>query len=137
MLKELFHRIARRVSNAIGTPLAFILALLTIVTWAVTGPIFGYSDTWQLIINTATTVVTFLVVFLIQNTQNHDSRALHLKLGIHSWTSRSFRMRSSRSSRPSSAASGPRIGRRTAEERTPKRVYVRSWRSMGAGARHM
>jgi low affinity Fe/Cu permease len=80
MLKELFHKIARRVSNAIGTPLAFILAMLAIVFWAVTGPVFGYSDTWQLIINTATTVVTFLVVFLIQNTQNHDSRALHLKL---------------------------------------------------------
>ncbi len=80
MLKELFHKIARRVSNAIGTPLAFVLALGSILLWAVTGPLFGYSDTWQLIINTATTVVTFLVVFLIQNTQNHDSRALHLKL---------------------------------------------------------
>lgn len=80
MLKELFHKIARRVSNAIGTPLAFVLALGSILLWAVTGPLFGYSDTWQLIINTATTVVTFLVVFLIQNTQNHDSRVLQLKL---------------------------------------------------------
>lgn len=80
LMKELFHRIARRISNAIGTPVAFILALASIVLWAVTGPLFGYSDTWQLIINTATTVVTFLVVFLIQNTQNHDSRAVHLKL---------------------------------------------------------
>jgi low affinity Fe/Cu permease len=80
MLKELFHKIARRVSSAIGTPLAFVLALGSILLWAVSGPLFGYSDTWQLIINTATTVVTFLVVFLIQNTQNHDSRALHLKL---------------------------------------------------------
>lgn len=80
MLKDLFHRIARRVAHAIGTPLAFILATLSIVLWAATGPLFGYSDTWQLIINTTTTVVTFLVVFLIQNTQNHDSRALHLKL---------------------------------------------------------
>lgn len=80
MLKDLFHRIARRVSTAIGTPLAFMIALLLCVGWAATGPVFGYSNTWQLIINTTTTVVTFLVVFLIQNTQNHDSRALHLKL---------------------------------------------------------
>ena len=80
MLKEAFHKIARRVSNAIGTPLAFVLALLAVIAWAVTGPLFHYSDTWQLVINTATTVVTFLVVFLIQNTQNHDSRAIHLKL---------------------------------------------------------
>ena len=79
-LKDLFHRIARRVASAIGTPVAFILAMFSIVLWAATGPVFGYSDTWQLIINTATTVVTFLVVFLIQNTQNHDSRAIHLKL---------------------------------------------------------
>jgi low affinity Fe/Cu permease len=80
MLKELFHRIARRVSTAIGTPLAFIIALTLVVAWAASGPLFGFSDTWQLVINTATTVITFLVVFLIQNTQNHDSRALHLKL---------------------------------------------------------
>jgi low affinity Fe/Cu permease len=80
MLKELFHQIARRISNAIGTPVAFIIAILLCVTWAATGPLFGFSDTWQLIINTSTTVVTFLVVFLIQNTQNHDSRAIHLKL---------------------------------------------------------
>ena len=77
---EVFHRIARRVSHAIGSPIAFILALLIIVVWAMSGPLFGFSDTWQLIINTGTTVITFLVVFLIQNTQNHDSRALHLKL---------------------------------------------------------
>jgi len=80
MLAELFHKIARRVSHAIGTPLAFMIAVVVVVAWAVTGPFFGFSDTWQLIINTSTTVVTFLVVFLIQNTQNHDSRALHLKL---------------------------------------------------------
>jgi low affinity Fe/Cu permease len=79
-LKELFHRIARRVAHAIGTPHAFVFALLLVVVWAASGPLFGYSDTWQLIINTSTTVITFLVVFLIQNTQNHDSRALHLKL---------------------------------------------------------
>jgi low affinity Fe/Cu permease len=79
-LKELFHRIARRVAHAIGTPHAFVLAMLVVIAWAASGPLFGYSDTWQLIINTSTTVITFLVVFLIQNTQNHDSRALHLKL---------------------------------------------------------
>jgi len=80
MFKNAFHKIARRISNVIGTPTAFIIALLLCIAWAATGPLFGFSDTWQLIINTSTTVVTFLVVFLIQNTQNHDSRALHLKL---------------------------------------------------------
>ncbi|HEX5059333.1 MAG TPA: low affinity iron permease family protein [Kofleriaceae bacterium] len=80
MLKNAFHKIARRVANMIGTPTAFIVAVLLCIVWAATGPLFGFSDTWQLIINTSTTVVTFLVVFLIQNTQNHDSRALHLKL---------------------------------------------------------
>jgi low affinity Fe/Cu permease len=80
MLNELFHRIARRISHAIGTPVAFIIAVLVCVAWAATGPWFDFSDTWQLIINTSTTVVTFLVVFLIQNTQNHDNRAVQLKL---------------------------------------------------------
>ena len=79
-MHEFFRRIARNVSHAIGTPLAFVIAFGVIVAWAVTGPIFGFSNTWQLIINSCTTIVTFLVVFLIQNTQNHDSRALHLKL---------------------------------------------------------
>jgi low affinity Fe/Cu permease len=80
MLKQTFHHIARRVSNAMGNPFAFIAALLLVAGWAVSGPLFGFSETWQLFINTTTTIVTFLVVFLIQNTQNHDSRALHLKL---------------------------------------------------------
>ena len=80
MLKELFHRVARRVAHAIGTPLAFVIAFGLCIAWALSGPLFGYSNTWQLIINTTTTVITFLVVFLIQNTQNHDSRAIHLKL---------------------------------------------------------
>jgi low affinity Fe/Cu permease len=63
-----------------GHPLAFLLAVLVIVGWAVTGPFFGFSDTWQLVINTSTTIVTFLMVFLIQNTQNRDSTAVQLKL---------------------------------------------------------
>jgi low affinity Fe/Cu permease len=63
-----------------GHPLAFLLAVLIIVGWAVTGPLFGFSDTWQLVINTSTTIVTFLMVFLIQNTQNRDSTAMQLKL---------------------------------------------------------
>jgi low affinity Fe/Cu permease len=63
-----------------GSPWAFILAALAIVIWAVTGPLFGFSDTWQLVINTSTTIITFLMVFLIQNTQNRDAKALHLKL---------------------------------------------------------
>lgn len=79
-MHELFRRVARRISLAIGTPITFMLAVATIIAWAIMGPVFGYSNTWQLIINTSTTIITFLVVFLIQNTQNHDSRALHLKL---------------------------------------------------------
>jgi low affinity Fe/Cu permease len=75
-----FGQLARWAACALGTPGAFILACATILIWAVTGPLFGYSDTWQLIINTGTTIVTFLMVFLVQNTQNHDARALHLKL---------------------------------------------------------
>jgi low affinity Fe/Cu permease len=75
-----FGQLARWAACALGTPGAFILACATILVWAVTGPLFGYSDTWQLIINTGTTIVTFLMVFLVQNTQNHDARALHLKL---------------------------------------------------------
>lgn len=63
-----------------GNPWCFFLALVVIIVWAVTGPFFGFSDTWQLIINTGTTIVTFLMVFLIQNTQNRDAKAIHLKL---------------------------------------------------------
>jgi low affinity Fe/Cu permease len=77
---EVFRLVARRTALTIGSPIAFAIAVAAIVAWALTGPSFGYSDTWQLVINTGTTVITFLVVFLIQNTQNHDSRALHLKL---------------------------------------------------------
>jgi low affinity Fe/Cu permease len=68
------------VSDAAGTGWAFLLAVAAIVVWAALGPAYGYSDTWQLVINTGTTIVTFLMVFLIQNTQNRDARALHLKL---------------------------------------------------------
>jgi low affinity Fe/Cu permease len=75
-----FGGLARWASCALGTSVAFVLACAIIVVWAVTGPLFGYSDTWQLIINTGTTIVTFLMVFLVQNTQNRDARALHLKL---------------------------------------------------------
>jgi len=75
-----FGKIAAKTSGRVGSPPAFILAIALVVIWAVLGPHYRYSDTWQLIINTGTTVVTFLIVFLIQNTQNRDARALHLKL---------------------------------------------------------
>jgi low affinity Fe/Cu permease len=75
-----FSRFATRVSAIAGSAWIFILACLGIIIWLVTGPYFGYSDTWQLIINTATTVITFLMVFLIQNTQNRDTLAINLKL---------------------------------------------------------
>src|SRR5918997_1630173 len=75
-----FNRFARWTSRTTGHPAAFIAAVLIIVVWAVTGPIFGFSDTWQLVINTSTTIVTFLMVFLIQNTQYRDTMAIQLKL---------------------------------------------------------
>ena len=80
MNHERFRHVSRAVSTAIGTPTAFVIACLFVIGWALTGPLFHFSDTWQLVINTATTVITFLVVFLIQNTQNHDAKAIHLKL---------------------------------------------------------
>ena len=79
-IREIFHRFAQRTSALAGTPWAFFAALLVVVVWAILGPHFGYSDTWQLVINTGTTIVTFLMVFLIQNTQNRDAKAIHLKL---------------------------------------------------------
>jgi low affinity Fe/Cu permease len=79
-VSETFHQLARETSSAVGKPKSFFIAVGVIVLWAVTGPIFKFSDTWQLIINTGTTIVTFLMVFLIQNTQNRDSKAVHLKL---------------------------------------------------------
>ena len=75
-----FGRFASAVSHVTGRPMTFVICCIVIVAWAVSGPAFHYSDTWQLIINTGTTIVTFLMVFLIQNTQNRDSAVLHLKL---------------------------------------------------------
>jgi low affinity Fe/Cu permease len=75
-----FQRFATHASERFGNPSAFLLAVAVVLTWLVTGPIFRFSDAWQLVINTATTIVTFLMVFLIQATQNRDARAIHLKL---------------------------------------------------------
>lgn len=77
---SLFHSLARHCSEALGSPWGFAVALLVVLVWAVSGPFFHFSDTWQLVINTGTTVVTFLMVFLIQNTQNRESLGLRLKL---------------------------------------------------------
>ena len=79
-MKDLFRRFAHATARAVGSVWAFFLAFLVIVVWAVSGPLFHFSDTWQLVINTSTTIVTFLMVFLIQATQNRDSREIHLKL---------------------------------------------------------
>jgi low affinity Fe/Cu permease len=79
-LNELFRRFSSHASRLTGTASAFLLAFLVVFVWALTGPIFHFSDTWQLVINTGTTIVTFLMVFLIQNTQNRDSAAFHAKL---------------------------------------------------------
>jgi low affinity Fe/Cu permease len=79
-MKELFHRFSAKVSYFTGTPAMFVAALSVVVVWAATGPLFDFSNTWQLVINTGTTIVTFLMVFLIQNTQNRDGKAVQLKL---------------------------------------------------------
>ncbi|SRR5258706_7936149 len=78
--KSWFTRFAKWTAKATGRPLTFTLAVLVIAMWAITGPLFGFSDTWQLVINTGTTIITFLMVFLIQNTQNRDAEAIQVKL---------------------------------------------------------
>jgi low affinity Fe/Cu permease len=75
-----FSRFSARTAKTVGSPLAFVVAVLVVAGWAVTGPFFHFSDTWQLVINTSTTIVTFLMVFVIQNTQNRDTAALQIKL---------------------------------------------------------
>src|SRR3954469_24206584 len=79
-MNELFRKFAQKAAQVVGSSWSFIVAALMILIWALTGPIFKYSDTWQLVINTSTTIITFLMVFLIQNTQNRDTMALQLKL---------------------------------------------------------
>jgi low affinity Fe/Cu permease len=79
-LRHIFSRFATRVSEWTGKPLVFILALLSVVIWGITGPIFEYSENWQLVINTGTTIITFLMVFLLQNSQTRDTRAIQAKL---------------------------------------------------------
>jgi len=79
-MRDAFRKLANVVSQWAGSPWAFISAIVILLIWILTGPLFNYSDTWQLIINTGTTIVTFLMVFLIQSTQNRDARAIHLKL---------------------------------------------------------
>ena len=75
-----FRKFAHATSDVVGSPWAFVVGVVVIAGWAMSGPVFNYSDTWQLIINTSTTIVTFLMVFVIQNTQNRDAKAIHLKL---------------------------------------------------------
>jgi low affinity Fe/Cu permease len=79
-LSSFFNRFAKWTARAAGKPIAFVLAIVVVIAWAVTGPIFGFSDTWQLVINTGTTIVTFFMVFLLQNTQYRDSEAIQIKL---------------------------------------------------------
>ena len=79
-MELLFERIAQKVAQWAGRPIAFIVAFTIVLLWGLTGPLFGYSDTWQLVINTSTTIVTFLMVFLIQNAQNRDASAIQAKL---------------------------------------------------------
>jgi low affinity Fe/Cu permease len=79
-LNQIFSDIAQKTSREVGRAWVFVLAFGTIIVWAITGPLFGFSDTWQLVINTGTTIVTFLMVFLIQNSQNRDAAAIQIKL---------------------------------------------------------
>lgn len=79
-MQPAFRRFAEAAAGAVGSPWAFVGAVVLVLGWALLGPVFKFSDTWQLVINTTTTIITFLMVFLIQNTQNRDNRALHLKL---------------------------------------------------------
>ena len=79
-MSEFFANLAKKVSAAVGSPFAFVIAFSSVVLWAISGPFFGYSERWQLIINTGTTIITFLMVFVIQNAQNRDQKALQLKL---------------------------------------------------------
>lgn len=79
-IPEFFRKFSEQIARWVGTWQAFVISILMVVVWAVTGPLFNYSDTWQLIINTSTTVITFWLVFVIQYTQNRDNKALHLKI---------------------------------------------------------
>ncbi len=79
-MNNMFRKFAQNTAQAVGSSWAFILSLIVIIAWGAAGPVFNYSDTWQLVINTGTTIITFLMVFLIQNTQNRDAKATHLKL---------------------------------------------------------
>jgi low affinity Fe/Cu permease len=79
-MHEWFRKFAHKSAEAVGSPWAFLIAFLLTIAWAISGPYFGFSDTWQLVINTASTISTGLIVFLIQNTQNRDAKAIHLKL---------------------------------------------------------
>ena len=92
-MEELFNRLANATARLTGKPLTFALCFLVILVWAVTGPIFGFSQTWQLVINTGTTIVTFLMVFLIQNTQNRDAAAMQAKLDELVYATRTARNR--------------------------------------------
>lgn len=92
-MNEIFRRIAQRISAVMGSSWAFISAVLLVLVWALSGPYYDYSANWQLVINTGTTILTFLMVFLIQNTQNRDSKALHLKVDEIIYKTKSARNR--------------------------------------------
>ena len=129
-LRHWFTIIAKWTARISGQPLAFVTAVAVIVVWAITGPMFGYSDTWQLVINTGTTIVTFLMVFLIQNTQNRDTGAIQTKLdelirAIEGRTTRSWIWRSSTRRRSSTFAATTPNWRRKLANRSKKECGTR------------
>jgi low affinity Fe/Cu permease len=79
-MNEMFRKFAYKASEALGSPISFVIALFIVIAWAAVGPLYSYSDTWQLVINTGTTIITFLMVFLIQHTQNRDTKLIQIKL---------------------------------------------------------
>ncbi len=79
-MNEMFRKFAYKTSEALGSPISFVIALCIVIGWAAAGPLYNYSDTWQLVINTGTTIITFLMVFLIQHTQNRDTKLIQIKL---------------------------------------------------------
>jgi low affinity Fe/Cu permease len=132
-MSDLFRRFAAATSCALGSPLAFLLAIAFVVVWAATGPYFDYSNTWQLIINTSTTIATFLMVFLLQSTQNRDTKAINIKLdellrAIEGSAHGIRQLERSQRRRARQARSGTAQPRTASRRRRAPRIIDNEWR---------